>query len=333
MISTILILVFLNFFIILYFSKIKIFNINLDKPNKIRKFHLKPVPRSGGLLIILNLTVYSIIVNSNQIIYQNDIFFNDLNEFNFFFISALIIFLFGFIDDKFDINPYMKFIFLVLFISIILLYQKQLILENLYFSFLRRNYLLGNLSYIFTIFCFVVFLNAFNMFDGINLQTSVYSIVLLLFFLTFIQSLFLICLVISIISYSYLNYKNKAFLGDSGSLLLGFTISYLIIKLYNLNYILFADKIILFMIIPGLELIRLFGLRIYNKRSPLSADREHLHHYLIDKFSQFESLLIISVLFVTPLLMNILKINNFVIIILTTMSYFLLIIYLKKKPS
>lgn len=333
MINIILILVFLNFLIIFYFSKIKIFNINLDKPNKIRKFHSKAVPRSGGLLIFLNLTVYSILVNANQMISANDVFFDNLYEFNLFYISAFIIFVFGFVDDKLDINPYIKFIFITLFILIILFYQKQLIVENLNFSFLGRNYLLGDFSYFFTIFCFVVFLNAFNMFDGINLQTSIYSLILIIFFLIFIQSTFLICLGISIISYSYLNYKNKAFLGDSGSLLLGFVISYLIIKLYNLNYILFADKIILFMIIPGLELIRLFSLRIYNKKSPLSADREHLHHYLVDKFSQFESLLIISIFILSPLIMNTFKINNFLIINITIISYILLINYLKKKPS
>ena len=77
---------------------------------------------------------------------------------------------------------------------------------------------MNNYKVFFSVFCFLVFLNAFNMFDGINLQSSSYSIFIFLCILFFyIYNLFIKILLISLISFSYLNYKNKAFLGDSGS--------------------------------------------------------------------------------------------------------------------
>ena len=129
------------------------------------------------------------------------------------------------------------------------------------------------------------------MFDGINLQSSSYSLFIFLNILFFYNSLFIKILIIAILAFSYLNFKNKSFLGDSGSLLLAFIISYFFIKLYNFRYIEFADQICLYMIIPGLDLIRLFVVRIFNKRNPLSSDRLHLHHLLISKFSLIKILI------------------------------------------
>ena len=59
----------------------------------------------------------------------------------------------------------------------------------------------------------------------------------------------------------------KCFLGDSGSILLGFIFSYLIIRLYNQNVIYFADNIFLLMLIPGLDMFRLFAERLIFKKS------------------------------------------------------------------
>ena len=97
---------------------------------------------------------------------------------------------------------------------------------------------------IFTIFCFVVFINAMNMFDGINLQVSLYSIFILIFlmfnigmdFLLFTILIFLIFLATSIINLS-------VFLGDGGSLTLGFVISYYFVKSYNINQLILCDEI------------------------------------------------------------------------------------------
>ena len=91
-------------------------------------------------------------------------------------------------------------------------------------------------SLFFSLFCFLVFLNAFNMFDGINLQASLYSIIIFSFILFYFTNSYLLkILLIYLIFYSYLNFKNKSFLGDRRSLLIAFLISYMFIKLYNVG--------------------------------------------------------------------------------------------------
>jgi UDP-GlcNAc:undecaprenyl-phosphate GlcNAc-1-phosphate transferase len=330
--SIIILFSIINFFIIINFSKLKFINVNLDKPDKTRKFHLKNIPRAGGLLIIFNLIIYFFIINFNHSYLENEFFFKDSTEFNYFFISAFVIFIFGFLDDRMNINSNIKFISLIIIFILILYFEKQLIITSLNFSFLNKPFFLGNLDFIFTIFCFVVFLNSFNMFDGINLQASIYALILVLFFfIMYIHSIFLICLIISIIGFSILNFKNKTFLGDSGSLLIGFIVSYLTVKLYNSNYIIHADKVIILMIVPGLELIRLFILRIARNRTPLSSDREHIHHYLTNRFSYSKSLLIIFNLVLIPLIMIAWEINNVLIITITIITYSGIIFYSKKN--
>ena len=119
------------------------------------------------------------------------------------------------------------------------------------------------------------------MFDGINLQAISYSLfIFLILTFFFVNSFILKILIINLVTFSYLNLKNKSFLGDSGSLLLGFLISYFFIKLYNFNYFNYADQITLFMLIPGLDLIRLF-ISKFTEKNPLSPDRNHLHHLLL----------------------------------------------------
>ena len=121
--------------------------------------------------------------------------------------------------------------------------DKQLVIQVIKFSFFNREFYLSQYSILFTCFCFLVFLNAFNMFDGINLQASSYSLTIFLCIIIFYLDLFLAKIIfISLLSYSFLNYRNKTFLGDSGSLLISFIIGYIFIKLYNFQLINFADE-------------------------------------------------------------------------------------------
>ena len=81
------------------------------------------------------------------------------------------------------------------------------------------------------------------MFDGINLQSSFYSLFIFLNIMFFFSNSLLInILIISLIGFSYLNFKNKTFLGDSGSLILAFIISYFFISLYNLTSLIMLIK-------------------------------------------------------------------------------------------
>ena len=127
------------------------------------------------------------------------------------------------------------------------------------------------------------------------------------------------------LGYSFLNYKNKTFLGDSGSLLISFIIGYIFIKLYNYQRINFADEIVIYMLVPGIDLIRLFFKRILIKKNPLTPDRFHLHHLLLLKYSYFKSLLILYGLLTFPIAMNYFDVNKMFIIIFFILIYSILL--------
>ena len=120
-------------------------------------------------------------------------------------------------------------------------------------------------------------------------------------------------------------------MGDSGSFLISFIISYLFIKLYNYEYIKYADEIVLFMLIPGLDLTRLFIMRILKKKNPLTSDRNHLHHVLIKKNSLKKTLFLIFSLISLPLILKYLNINNINVILITIFVFSFLIWFYSKK--
>ena len=138
-------------------------------------------------------------------------------------------------------------------------------------------------------------------------------------------------MLICLFTYGYLNFKNKTFLGDSGSLLVSFIIGYIFIKSYNMDIINFSDEIVIYMLVPGLDLIRLFFKRIILKRNPLSPDRFHLHHLLLLKFSYLTTLFILILLITLPIILNFFNFEKLYIIIFLTLIYSILINFIRLK--
>ena len=324
---TLLIIILVNLFFVINFDKLLFFHYILDKPDKKRKFHLKATPLAGGIILTVNLLIYFVVILSNKEILINEIFFNSSFELYIFMSSACIIFLIGIFDDKYNLTPNYKFLLLFITISVTLIFDQNLLISSINFSFYDEAINIKKFSLVFSLFCFLVFLNAFNMFDGINLQASFYSITIFSFILFFFTNSYLSkVLLIYLIFYSYLNYKNKSFLGDGGSLLISFLISYMFIKLYNAGQIKYTDEIFIFMMVPGLDLIRVFFKRILNHKNPLKPDRTHLHHLLSSKFTHFKSLMIIQMIIIIPIVLSQFEINR-LLIILTTIFCYSLVVY------
>ena len=172
------------------------------------------------------------------------------------------------------------------------------------------------------------------MLDGINGQASTYFLFILLIFLMKGILLFLIlALVIAIVFFLFYNFKNKIFLGDSGSLLLAYIIGYIFIKSYNLENKFSAEEIFLIMSVPGYELLRLAVTRILNKKHPFNADNLHLHHLILKNFVYFKTFFIIQFILILPYTMNIL-INNFLISLFLSLIFYTLVIrYFYNKSS
>ena len=323
--------VLLNLSIFFFQDKIdKVINI-YDQPDKIRKFHKDSIPLTGGILIFINLfffIIFDFFLEKKLFFFQD--FFN-YNRIYFSFIFGLVsFFLLGLLDDKISISANLKLIIQILILFIVLLLDPNLKIEFIKFSFLDKNFYLNEFSLIFSILCFLLFINAFNMFDGINGQSGLYALInFLIFYLCLDKLIFLLIMFIMVI-FLYKNFKNKIFLGNSGSYLISFLISFYYVKFYNTGTINEADFIGLIMLIPGLDLLRLFFLRIYKGKNPFSPDRNHLHHILLRKFNYKWSIFLLFSLIGFPLIINYFFHVIFLIIILTILSYALLLIIIRK---
>ena len=323
--------VLLNLSIFFFQDKIdKVINI-YDKPDKIRKFHKGSIPLTGGILIFINLfffIIFDFFLEKKLFFFQD--FFN-YNRIYFSFVFGLVSFFFlGLLDDKISISANLKLIIQILILFIVLLLDPNLKIEYIKFSFLDKNFYLNEFSLIFSILCFLLFINAFNMFDGINGQSGLYALINFLIFYLFLDKLIFLLIMFIMVIFLYKNFKNKIFLGNSGSYLISFLISFYYVKFYNTGIINEADFIGLIMFIPGLDLLRLFFLRIYTGKNPFSPDRNHLHHILLRKFNYKWSIFLLFSLIGFPLIINYFFHAIFLIIILTILSYALLLIIIRK---
>ena len=304
-----------------------------DYPDYKRKIHNRKISCIGGLFILINITVFFIF---NFFFYENLVsknYFSTQLSFISFFTSLIIIFLMGFLDDKYNLKPNIKIFILILVIISLLIIDKDLRLTFLRFSFYEEVYDISNFSLFFTTLCILVFINSFNMYDGSNLQVSSLSI-LIFSYLLFLQNkmdFFLITLIISLTFFSILNFKNKLFLGDNGSLILSFIICYTFIKLYNNEIVLNSDQVCLLMLLPVIDLLRLFIVRIFNRKSPFKPDKNHLHHLLIKKYDLRKMKLILFGMYSIPVFLGILTGKYLLFIILQILIYFATYLNCKKK--
>jgi UDP-GlcNAc:undecaprenyl-phosphate GlcNAc-1-phosphate transferase len=322
--------ILINIIIVLIFNKKKNYLI-LDYPDNNRKTHSNPTPVFGGfffffnilLIILLDLTL------TDAPIIEIDFIQNNYQLF-LFFITCSTFFIIGLYDDKKNLNANIKFVLISLVILINLIFDKNLSINEIRFSFTDQIIFLKNLNIFFTYFSFLLFINAFNMFDGINLQNVLYTIIIFALFIVFNISInFFAMLFIVCLFFAYLNYKNKCFMGDSGTLLISYVISFFFIKSYNYNYLQYSDIIFVVMMIPGLDLLRVTIERILKKKNPFSGDRGHIHHLLIDKYSNYKTLFILLTLIITPIILSF-YINNLLNIFLNICAYSIFICYLKK---
>lgn len=276
----ILLLISLAFILLIISHIINIFFIRfniLDFPNE-RKIHKKPIPISGGTILIVSILLFYIILVG---IFKIDLYF----YINIIIIS-LIFYIMGLIDDLKNPRTVIK-IFLIFIILILSLLQfNELVISELRFNYIyEQNISLGYFAIPFTIFCVFMFFNALNYSDGKNGICISYSIFLMIF-LSLINSnsdndFFNHFIILSLLILLIYNLRNKLFLGNSGVNFISIFVSFLIIKIYNLDKnILFCDEIFLLMLIPGMDAARVTILRIYKKISPVSPDRNHFHHYL-----------------------------------------------------
>ena len=320
----ILIILIFNFFLFsqndLIANKINLF----DHPDNNRKIHSKKVAITGGLFIFVNLVFLFIFFQIDFFQFSN-LFFQNKREFVSFLLLIVSLFVIGLYDDKYDLNPLKKLFLYAFFILICLLIDENLIIKELNFYSGDLSIKLFNLAIPFTLLSILLFLNALNMFDGIDLQVSLYSLFLFIYFIFKFEIIFFILVIPVLLFIIFFNYKKKLFLGDAGSNILATLISFVLIKEYNNGYgNIYCEEIFLLMLIPGIDMLRLFINRIIRGKNPFLSDNQHLHHLYLNKFSQNLTVFIIQLHIFIPIL--IFNLYNSVITLILFMSIFVYLI-------
>ena len=261
-----------------------------------RSVHNAQATKTGGIAVFVTLFLISIYL-----------YINDQNSFDFSILIPLgIMFIVGVYDDFYNADFKLKF-FLQIIVAKILIDQGFVI--DHFHGVLGLQEIHRIASQIFTVFVFLVIVNAINFIDGIDGMaiTEVIKVILLIEFYSIIHTPVYslgILVVLSCLPLYYLNFKkeNKVFLGDAGSLLLGTLIAiylfhvlgsdYTFKEPYRMNRPLLTMSLIIY---PLADLLRVFIIRISNKKSPFSPDQNHIHHLLLKKgYSHFKVVLIIQ---------------------------------------
>jgi len=311
--------ILLNFIIFYFFDYLKN-KINVyDYPDNKKKLHKNPIPLMGGWIFLFNLLLFLIIKNLSL---------SNL-ETNIILCSSSFL-LIGILDDKYNLSPYSKFLSLTILLVLFFSFNKSMVINNLEI-YDYNIYLNQNIGFFFSVLCVLLFVNALNLFDGINLQSSLYGIYFLLFLLY--KNLFIeiiIIIIVPLLLIIYLNNKNKVFMGDSGTLFLGSIISLFVIANYTTTNLLKVDEIFLIMFLPGVDMLRLFIQRALNRKNPFMGDREHLHHYFLELFGYKISILSIMIISILPQLLNSFFDSKYIIVFFILL-YLFLFTYLKIK--
>lgn len=269
-----------------------------DEPNG-RTSHLRSTPTLGGVAIfasvMLSIMIFVRISGENYLQYL---------------VAGLtIIFFIGVKDDIILISASKKFLGQII-ASLILI-----ILGNIRINSLFGLFGLFELAYIssvvISLLMYLIVINCFNLIDGVDGLASgmgIFSSSFLAIWLYlnghYEAALISASLLGSLIPFFFFNVfgvKNKLFMGDTGSMIIGFMISVLLILFMNFNIhpdLIFGTNggtpviaaAIIF--IPIFDMVRVFIIRILNRVSPFVADKNHLHHFLLNlKFSHFQTTL------------------------------------------
>ncbi len=269
---------------------IKIVNFKniMDNPN-MRSSHAQATPSLGGVAF------YFVIIIS---FYFNQTY--DTSSVAINLIPALtILFFLGLKDDLLVLDPLKKFIGQIVASLFILVSTKFEVNSFHGFLFIEHiNYWVGMPL---SLFAMLAITNAFNLIDGIDglaaaLGIVVFSSFTLLFFWAecYFFALTALTMIGILVGFLYFNLSNKKkiFMGDTGSMLIGFMVSAMSVRVLSLdmnslsklpfNPIDIPILLLSFVIMPFLDTTRVIFIRILQRKSPFSADRNHIHHVFID---------------------------------------------------
>lgn len=263
----------------------------MDEPGQ-RSSHERKIPNLGGIAMF-----FSIAVCASIFAYQL------FDLYKFLFASLVILLYVGVMDDIVVMRAYKKLLAQVV-VAALLVIGSDVRIRSLFgvFGVYELNYFL---SVIFSIVTFIILVNAYNLIDGIDGLAGVYGVICFsLFGISYyrlgeynyplvILSTTIIGTVIGFLYYNLSDRSKKIFMGDTGSMLLGFLLTFtsicfmdiFIVKkvqgavFYHLNTA--PVMAIAIMILPIIDTLNVITIRLAEKRSPFDADKNHIHHKLL----------------------------------------------------
>lgn len=258
----------------------------LDIPGG-RKIHKGHIPSLGGIGIFIGFITSMFMWSSLE----------QIVELRFIYVGILMIVFTGIRDDLLPLSALYK-----------LVWQIMAAFTVIHFADIRLTSMHGLfsiyeipvwLSYFISIFTIIVITNSFNLIDGINgLAGSIAIIVLTTFGIWFysIDSFSFVLIIVgvvgSVLAFLKFNYTpSQIFMGDTGSLLIGFVVSIIAIRFIEINstlptshHLKFTSGITIcaaILVYPLFDTLRIFTIRIIQGRSPFSPDKNHIHHLVL----------------------------------------------------
>jgi UDP-GlcNAc:undecaprenyl-phosphate/decaprenyl-phosphate GlcNAc-1-phosphate transferase len=257
-----------------------------DYPDS-RKSHARTVPTLGGLAIFAGLIVSVLIWGD----------FRLSEEIKYILAAIILIFFIGLKDDILVIAPNKKLIVQVL-ASMIMIILGDIRITNLH-GFAGMHEIPYVASILVSIFVTIVVLNGMNLIDGIDGLASGIGIVTSLAFGVYFYKvgemqyvILMSALVGSLLAFFFFNVfgeKNKIFMGDTGSLILGLVLAVFAIKFNEMNltaqgklHLMSAPSVSIgILMVPLFDTLRVFVIRLMKRKSPFLADNNHVHHRLL----------------------------------------------------
>lgn len=283
---------FITFFSIPTITKISRRKNLMDEPG-IRSSHIRKIPNLGGIAIF-----YSIGICISVFAYEL------FDLYKFLFASLIVLLYVGVMDDIVVMRAYKKLMAQIV-VSLFIVIGSDIRIRSLFglFGIYEINYFI---SVVFTIITFIILINAFNLIDGIDGLAGGYSLVCsALFGISYyrlgeynyplvILSVIIIGSVLAFLYYNLSNYRAvKIFMGDTGSMLLGFLLAFTCICFIDIfierdlmnvpKYHLKSAPVIAvaILILPIVDTLNVIFVRLWNKKSPFVADKNHIHHKLL----------------------------------------------------
>ncbi len=322
-------MIFLNIITFIIISVIGLYVTNIiskkfnlfDYPNK-KKIHLIKTPNIGGLAIIL------LIILSFSI-------YNYSNEILTIFSLSIVVIVIGFVDDLLNFRAITKL--LLIAIPVTLFVYNVSDVQSLG-SFLTYDLNLGNFSFIFAFMCMLLLINATNYIDGLDGLLSLLAIISFFGIISLIpksdwNSLIPILCFLSIFLFFNLGILPKQFLGDSGSLCLGFLLSSFSIYYTQVLEYINPTIIIWFLAFYVFEFLTINIIRVRKNKSIFKKDLNFIFNVLNKKINKINTLIICSLIqiffLINGILLNYFELFNVSLIIF--IIYFLVYLILRIK--